>query len=121
MINSLLYWLLDLSYKSMLDGERIPKWAPEPFILVRPGVEERMAGEFAAHGHLLQLLTRCPSHVSPEKRALPEELLEWVKEVEATATLLASIRSSCGDLCPDVLAAYEEGLASPDFTLEARA
>ena len=35
-LNSLLYWLLDMVYKEMARGEQIPKWAPEPFLLRRP-------------------------------------------------------------------------------------
>lgn len=40
LINSILYWLLDAWYRVMLQGEKIPAWAPEPFILRRPGVAD---------------------------------------------------------------------------------
>ena len=39
-LNSLLYWLLDLVYKEMGAGLRIPRWAPEPYLLRVPGVED---------------------------------------------------------------------------------
>ena len=158
-LNSLLYWLLDLTYKEMLLGEEIKPWDPEPYILRRPGVEARMveqvarmracagAGacacacasacaclclcmcirltracaramveQVARMGHLIQLL--CLSEHTQSLRG--DELLLQVKEVETTTTLLASIRSSCADSCPEVLAAYDEAMASTDLTLQVR-
>ena len=42
-----------------------------------------------------------------------------MKEVETTCTLLASIRSSCGDFCPEVLADYDNLMRSPSLSLQA--
>ena len=55
-LNSLLYWLLDLVYKEMGAGLRIPRWAPEPYLLRVPGVEARMLAELRKLGHLLHVL-----------------------------------------------------------------
>ena len=118
-INSLLYWLIDMSYKQMLAGVKIQPWAPEPYILRRAGVEDRLAREMSNTGHLLQLLSRRRSRANPAALARSEELLLEVKEVEMCSTLLASIRSSCADsVCPIVLGDYEAGLASPDLSFE---
>lgn len=57
--NSLLYWVLDLSYRVMLWGESIPAYAPEPYILRREGVAQRMVSELSCVGHMLQLLATC--------------------------------------------------------------
>jgi hypothetical protein len=58
-INSLLYWLLDAWFGVMLMGEKIPAWAPEPFILRREGVAARLSPEVANIGHLLDLVASC--------------------------------------------------------------
>ena len=76
----------------MREGEEIPPWDPEPFILRRPGVEARMAGEMSRIGHLLQLLYRS-EHVQEN---LGGTLLLQVKEVETTTTLLSSIKVGQG-------------------------
>ena len=60
-LNSLLYWLLDLVYKEMGAGLRIPRWAPEPYLLRVPGVEGRMVAELRKLGHLLHVLARAPA------------------------------------------------------------
>ena len=114
MLNSLLYWLIDLAYKVMLEGEEIKPWDPEPFILRRPGVEARMVDELMRMGHLLQLLYRS-EHVAAHRG---DALLLEVKEVETTATLLASIRAECAESCPMVVGEYDELMRSPALTLE---
>jgi len=113
-LNSLLYWMIDLTYKVMLEGEDIKPWDPEPFILRRPGVEARMADEVARMGHLLQLLYRSEKVES----TLGDKLLLQVKEVETTTTLLSSIRSSCAESCPLVLQEYDELMLSEALTLD---
>ena len=90
MLNSLLYWLLDMVYKEMARGEQIPKWAPEPFLLRRPGVEERMMAELAQLGHLLQLLALSPAEERPDQPLQGVELLRAVREMETTVTLLST-------------------------------
>ena len=59
----------------MLRGEKVAKWAPEPYMLRRGGIEGRMLRELSSSGHLLQLLTRCKSRSNGESLALSEELL----------------------------------------------
>lgn len=39
------------------------------------------------------------------------------RQVETTSTLFATIRDSCADACPVVLAEYEDALSSPSLTL----
>lgn len=112
-LNSLLYWLIDLCYKVMLEGEDIKPWDPEPFILRREGVEQRLVSEIARLGHLLQLLYQS-EHVQESRGS---ELLLQVKEVETTTTLLSSIKSSCADACPEVLMEYDELMGSTFLTL----
>ena len=113
-LNSLLYWLIDLAYKVMLEGEDIKPWDPEPFILRRPGVEARMMNEVVRMGHLLQLLYRS-THVAAQRG---DTLLLQVKEVETTTTLLSSIRSSCAESCPEVLLEYDQAMLDPALSLE---
>ena len=135
-LNSLLYWLLDLCYKVMGKGESIPAWAPEPYLLRRDGVEGRMVEELEGLGHLLQLLGQCAERSEEglcivsydgedeegvsfgRHAARGDQLLLEVKEVVATSTLLASIRDSCADACPTVLNDYLMALRSPSLTLE---
>ena len=57
-LNSLLYWLLDISFKAMLAGEVIEAWTVEPYILRRAGVELKLVAELEKLGHLLRLLSR---------------------------------------------------------------
>lgn len=108
-LNSLLYWLIDLTYKEMLSGEEIKPWAPEPFILRRKGAEERMMRELAKLGHLVQILCR--------SECLSSALLLQVKEITTTTTLLASIKATCAESCPLVLADYEVLMKSPELTI----
>lgn len=115
-INSLLYILIDLTYRAMLQGEpAAPRWAPEPFVLRRPGVEARLVEELAALGHLLALMA--------EGAAVQDgpELLVTVKQLETTSTLLGSIRATCADSCElalqDVLADHARLMKSPELTL----
>ena len=108
-LNSLLYWLIDLSYKVMLEGEDIKPWDPEPYILRRPGVEERMVVEISRLGHLVQLLY-CSEHCEQMRGDM---LLLQVKEVETTTTLLASIQSSF----PQTVEEYQSLLLAPELTL----
>jgi len=113
-LNSLLYWMIDLSYKAMVEGEEIKPWDPEPFILRRPGVEMRMAVEVARMGHLIQLLYRS-EHIEASRG---DKLLLQVKEVETTTTLLSSIRLSCTESCAEVLHEYDELMSSTSLTLD---
>ena len=108
-LNSLLYWLIDLSYKVMLEGEDIKPWDPEPYILRRPGVEARMVVEISRLGHLVQLLY-CSEHCEQMRGDM---LLLQVKEVETTTTLLASIQSSF----PQTVEEYQTLLLAPELTL----
>jgi len=117
-VNSLLYWVIDLCYRVMLRGETVAAYAPEPYILRRAGVEERMIDELSRAGHLLQLLARTRSQSNPSAPAPTAELILEVKEVAMTTTLLASIKAACEDECPIVLDEYEEALAHQGFTLE---
>jgi len=117
-LNSLLYWLIDLCYKVMLNGVEIKPWDPEPYILRRPGVEPRMVDMLARLGHLLQLLY-CEEHfnVGPEGALRGDRLLLQVKEVETATTLLANVQASCAESCPTVVEQYEELLLAPELTL----
>ena len=90
-LNSLLYWLLDLVYKEMGAGLRIPRWAPEPYLLRVPGVEGRMVAELRKLGHLLHVLARAPAAGGGGGLLEGAELLRAVREVETTATLLSTI------------------------------
>ena len=90
-LNSLLYWLLDLVYKEMGAGLRIPRWAPEPYLLRVPGVEARMVAELRKLGHLLHVLARAPAADGGGAVLEGAELLRAVREVETTATLLSTI------------------------------
>lgn len=114
-INSLLYILIDLGYRVMLAGEEVPRWAPEPYILRRDGVEERMLDEFSSIGHLLALLA------SEATTLTGDQLLLTVKQVETTCTLLASIRSTCEELCPiellEAIGEYEACMQDISLTL----
>jgi len=113
-LNSLLYWLIDLAYKSMLEGEVFKAWDPEPYVLRRSGVEGRLVEEIGKMGHLLQLLYSSENR----EKLRGEELLLQVKEVETTCSLLASIRSSCADACPAVLEEYDRLMVSPTLSLQ---
>ena len=119
-INSLLYWLLDDLYRVMMDGENIPAWAPEPFILRRAGVPSRLSQELSNMGHLLDLCAMCgetdeEGHCIPTPEDVGVGMLLQVKQIETTATLLASIRSSCADACPVVLEEYDTLLRSTEL------
>uniref|UniRef100_A0A7S4EV14 Uncharacterized protein n=2 Tax=Chrysotila carterae TaxID=13221 RepID=A0A7S4EV14_CHRCT len=118
LINSLLYWLMDMCYKVALTGEKVNRWEAEPFMARRPAVEEKLVGEIASIGHLLQLLARCESRTKPGALALGSDLLLQAKKIEATSSLLSTIRSSCADACPTVVFEYEDGLSVPGLTLE---
>ena len=74
-INSLLYILIDLSYRAMLQGQpEAPKWAPEPYALRRAAdFEERLIEELAAFGHQLALLAQFVPSCGADKTG--EELL----------------------------------------------
>ena len=113
-LNSLLYWLIDLLYKVMQEGEVIQPWNPEPYILKRPGVEARMIEEIQKQGQLLELLY-CSEHYEKSRGS---ELLLQVKEVETTTTLLSSIQSSCAESCPEVIEDYNSVMRSPELTLQ---
>ena len=86
-LNSLLYWLLDLSYRSMLDGVSLPPWDPEPYVLRLPGVEERMVAEVGKMGHVLQLLYRS-EHREQARGAARSSSLLLVVLVALLPTLL---------------------------------
>ena len=90
-LNSLLYWLLDLVYKEMGAGLRIPRWAPEPYLLRVPGVEARMVAELRTLGRLLLVLARAPAAGGGGVLLEGAALLRAVREVETTATLLSTI------------------------------
>ena len=90
-LNSLLYWLLDLVYKEMGAGLRIPRWAPEPYLLRVPGVEARMVAELRTLGRLLHVLARAPAAGGGGVLLEGAALLRAVREVETTATLLSTI------------------------------
>ena len=118
-LNSLLYWLLDMVYKEMALGEQIPKWAPEPFLLRRPGVEARLMAELAQLGHLLQLLARSPAEEQPEQPLHGGELLRAVRETETTVTLLSTIRSAYEGRAeaPALVAKYKRLILCEELTL----
>jgi len=121
-INSLLYWLLDAWFDVMLSGEKIPAWAPEPFILRREGVATRLSVEVANMGHLLDLVALCgetdeEGHCVITEKDVGDQMLLQVKQVETTATLLASIRNSCAEACPLVLQEYDALLRSSSLSL----
>ena len=131
-LNSLVYWLLDQTYKEMSIGLNFPRWAPEPYLLRVPGVEARMVSELTRLGHLLDLLARAPSLEKPDAPLDGMELLRVVREVETTVTLLSTIRTSCEERqaaaagssdaasedVPRVVERYTKLIASP--TLEIR-
>ena len=98
-INSLLYILIDLSYRAMLQGQpEAPKWAPEPYALRRAAdFEERLIEELAAFGHQLALLAQFVPSCGADKTG--EELLTTVKQVQTTTQLLGSIRATCAESC----------------------
>ena len=120
-LNSLLYWLLDLTYKEMGVGLSIPRWAPEPYLLRVPGVEARMVAELCKLGHLLDVLARAPAADDAEAVLEGPGLLRAVREMETTATLLSAIRRACeerGEVGADappprVVARYAQLVASP--------
>ena len=120
-INSLLYILIDLTYRDMLQGQpEPPKWAPEPYALRRgAGFEDRMVEEMAAFGHQLALLAEFVPSCGADKTG--EELLTTVKQVQTTSTLLGSIRATCaesGDVeLQAVLGDYARLMRSPELTL----
>ncbi len=141
-INSLVYWLLDMAYKASCSDEKIAAWEVEPFLLRRAGVLPKMVEELERIGHLLQLLSRSTRRPLPSEAAgaaagagakaeggastsgssgpsgsSGEALLLRVKSVESTTTLLSSIRASCADSCPEVLYQYEELMRSPHLSL----
>ena len=137
-LNSLLYWLLDLVYKEMGAGLRIPRWAPEPYLLRVPGVEARMVAELRKLGHLLHALARAPAAGGVGGLLEGAELLRAVREVETTATLLSTIGRArevrgeveeeeevCGGVAaaaplpppPRVVARYAQLVASPGLEL----
>ena len=120
-INSLLYILIDLTYRAMLQGQpEAPKWAPEPYALRRgAGFEDRMLEEMAAFGHQLALLAEFVPSCGADKTG--EELLTTVKQVQTTSTLLGSIRATCAESCDVelqlVLGDYARLMRSPELTL----
>ena len=120
-INSLLYILIDLTYRAMLQGQpEAPRWAPEPYALRRgAGFEESMLEEMAAFGHQLALLAEFVPSCGADKTG--EELLTTVKQVQTTSTLLGSIRATCAESCGVelqlVLGDYARLMRSPELTL----
>ena len=124
-LNSLLYWLLDLTYKEMGVGLSIPRWAPEPYLLRVPGVEARMVAELCKLGHLLDVLARAPAADDAEAVLEGPELLRAVRETETTATLLSTIGRACEERGeveadappPRVVARYAQLVASPGLEL----
>ena len=120
-INSLLYILIDLSYRAMLQGQpEAPKWAPEPYALRRAAdFEERLIEELAAFGHQLALLAQFVPSCGADKTG--EELLTTVKQVQTTTQLLGSIRATCAESCDvelqAVLGDYARLMRSTELTL----
>ena len=129
-LNSLLYWLLDLAFKEMRINQAAPRWAPEPFLLRLPGVEGRMVTKLARLGHLLELLASSPSACDAHGPLDPNmatdapldgvELLRVVREVETTVLLLNTIRTSCegrGEGVPRVVEQYMRLITLPSLQL----
>ena len=132
-LNSLLYWLIDLAYRAMGVGLHTPRWAPEPYLLRLPGVEARMVAALCELGHLLDVLARAPAADDAEGmldgmlEGMLEgpELLRALRQTETTATLLSAIRSACeerseveaGAPPPRVVARYSQLVASPGLGL----
>eukprot|EP00966_Prymnesium_polylepis_P003095 70966-Prymnesium_polylepis.1 len=122
-LNSLLYWLLDLAYKEMRVNQSFPRWAPEPFLLRLPGVEARMIAKLAKVGHLLELLSCSPSSFAGDTADAPldgAELLRVVREVETTVLLLNTLRTACegrGERVPQVVERYTRLIAWPGLQL----
>ena len=134
-LNSLVYWLVDLLYKEMRAERSFPRWAPEPYLLRVPGVEARMVDELSRIGHLVDILATA-SAPAPTTAPAPSTsasaagagaplrgagLLRAVRETETTVTLLSSMRSSCegrelerpGEGTPRVVERYTRLVSTP--------
>lgn len=60
-----MYWLIDMCYRMMRMREKFVPYDPEPYVLRRDGVEDRMVAELANAGHLLQLLATSRQSEAP--------------------------------------------------------
>jgi len=100
-LNSLLYCVFDLVYKEMGAGQSFPPWAPEPFLLRLPGVEDRMVAELTKLGHILDLIARSPSAEDADVPFDGPELLRVVREMETLLRLLSTISFSAHDGRPE--------------------